>query len=269
MSIKELIKRRRSVRTFDEKPLSETDRNKLMGYALNADNPFGVPVEFRLLDVKASGLSSPVIVGAREYLAAKVMKTENFEVAFGYSFEKICLDALSIGVGTVMLAASLSRSAFEKAMELSDGEVMPLASPVGYPSDKMSIRETLMRKALRADKRKSSDELFFFKNFENSLTENEAGDYVEALEAVRLAPSAGNGQPWRIVVDGDKIHFYEAKSMKDSPLGDIQKLDVGIAIAHFDLVRKENGIDGKFTVSNPGIVVPNNICYIATFDRVK
>ena len=269
MSVAELIKSRRSVRTFDEKPLSESDRNKLIEYTANADNPFGVSVEFRLLDAKEYGLTSPVIVGAKDFLAAKVKRTDNFEVAFGYSFEKVCLYALSFGVGTVMLAASLNRAAFEKAMSLAKEEIMPLASPVGYPADKMSLREVLMSKALRADKRKTPEELFYFKNFETALKENETGDYAEALEAVRLAPSAGNGQPWKIVVEDEKVHFYEAKTMKDSPLGDIQKLDVGIAIAHFDLGRKEKGVEGRFVVSDPGIATPNKTYYIATFEREK
>ena len=73
-----------------------------------------VPVDFRLLDAKAYGLSSPVIVGADLYLAAKVKRRKYYEIGFGYSFEHVCLYAESLGLGTVMLAASLSRAAFEK-----------------------------------------------------------------------------------------------------------------------------------------------------------
>jgi len=128
--ISDLIRQRRSVRTFDGKPLGMEDRSALEAYTASLTNPFSVPVAFRLLDVKEYGLSSPVIVGADTYLAAKVERVPNFEIAYGYSFEKACLYALSRG--TVMLAASLSRAAFEKAMEVKDGEVMPVASPVGY-----------------------------------------------------------------------------------------------------------------------------------------
>ena len=269
MTIYDLIKSRRSIRTFEEKPLSEEHMKELTEYVRNVENPFGVPIEFKLFDAKENGLTSPVIVGAKQYLAAKVKRVDGFEVAFGYSFEKACLYALSLGIGTVMLAASLNRAAFEKAMALTQDEVMPLASPIGYPSSKMSIREALMRKALHADRRKRTDELFFNKNFETALTENEEGDFAEAFNAVRLAPSAANGQPWRIVLGKDKVHFYEAKSMKDSPLGDVQKLDVGIAVAHFDLVRQETGIEGTFVFNAPDVVTPNGMRYITTFERTK
>jgi len=263
--ISDLIRRRRSIRTFDGKPLSEEDRSALGDYTVSLSNPFSVPITFRLLDVKEYGLSSPVIVGADTFLAAKVEKVPNFEIAYGYSFEKACLYALSRGIGTVMLAASLSRAAFEKAMEVKDGEVMPVASPVGYPAEKKSIRESLMRKGLKADDRKPFDQLFFEGDFNHPLPQT--NPYARALEMARWAPSAANAQPWRAVVDGDSVHFYEAKTMKDSPLGDIQKVDVGIALAHFDLTLEEEGVKGAYSFSDPGIPTPQNTHYIVTFRR--
>ncbi|MBR1660621.1 MAG: nitroreductase family protein, partial [Oscillospiraceae bacterium] len=227
--------------------------------------PFSVPVSFRLLDAKEHGLSSSVIVGADTYLAAKVEKLPNFEIAYGYSFEKVCLYALSRGIGTVMLAASLSRAAFEKAMAVKDGEVMPVASPVGYPAEKKSIRESLMRKGLKADDRKPFGQLFFEGDFNHSLPESNS--YAKALEMARWAPSAANAQPWRAVVDGDNVYFYEAKSMKDSPLGDIQKVDVGIALAHFDMTLEEEGVKGSYSFSDPGIAAPEHTQYIVTYRR--
>ena len=264
--VTDLIRQRKSIRTFDGQPLSVEDRSALETYTASPTNPFSVPITFRLLDVKEYGLSSPVIVGADTYLAAKVEKVPNFEIAYGYSFEKVCLYALSRGIGTVMLAASLSRAAFEKAMAVKDGEVMPVASPVGYPAEKKSIRESLMRKGLKADARKPFDQLFFEGDFSHSLPQ--ADFYAKALEMARWAPSAGNGQPWRAVVDGDSVHFYEAKSMKNSPLGDIQKVDVGIALAHFDMTLEEEGVRVAYSFSDPGIPTPENTHYIVTYRRI-
>ena len=261
----DLIRKRRSVRTFDGKALRAEDAAALEACAASLTNPFSVPITFRLLNAKEYGLSSPVIVGADTYLAAKVEKVPHFEIAYGYSFEKICLYALSLGIGTVMLAASLNRAAFEAAMELREGEVMPVASPVGYPAEKKSIRESLMRKGIKADERKPFDRLFFAGNFQQPLARTDP--FASALEMVRWAPSAANGQPWRAVVDGDFVHFYEAKSMKDSPLGDIQKLDVGIALAHFDLALEEAGVRGSYSFSDPGIPTPENTHYIVSFRR--
>jgi nitroreductase len=265
----EMIRRRKSVRTFTGEPLRSEDRAALEQYIRSQTNPFDVPVDIRLLDAEEYGLSSPVIVGENLYLAAKVKRRGPYEIGFGYSFEAMCLYALSLGIGTVMLAASLSRAAFEKAMDVQSDEVLPAASPIGYPAQKKSSRESLMRKALKADERLPFEQLFFDRQYGNKLTASSAGIYADALEMARWAPSAGNKQPWRAVVSADQVHFYEAKSMQDSPLGDIQKVDVGIALAHFNLTMQETGHNGRFIETDPGIALPENVRYIISYERDK
>ena len=266
-SAKEMIKQRKSVRTFDGKLLSDEDRKKLENYIDALANPFGVPVAFKLLDAKEHDLSSPVIVGEHTYMTAKVNRVDHFEIGYGYSFENACLYALSLGLGTVMLAASLSRKTFEAAMNLGKDEVLPVASPVGYPAAKRSMRENMMRKGMKSDQRMDFGKLFFAGEFGKELSVEEARDFFEALEMARLAPSATNRQPWRAVVDDNKVHFFEAKTLKDSGIGDVQKVDVGIALCHFDLVMKENGSSGQFVFDNPGLELPENVFYVTTYER--
>lgn len=267
-SVKDIICRRKSVRTYNGERLCFEDKQKLEEHLKALDNPFGVPVEFRILDAKEHDLSSPVIIGAEEYVAAKVPRVPQSEIAYGYSFEAFCLFAESLGIGTVMLAATLSRSSFEKALKVKDTEVMPVASPIGYPAEKQSVREKLMRKGIKADERLPFDTLFFENSFAQGLAQEKAGKFRDALEMARLAPSAGNKQPWRVVVCGDKAHFYEKKSkaMSSNPLGDIQKVDVGIALAHFDLTLKESGISGSFSIDDPGFATDDSIEYIITYE---
>ena len=268
-SAKEMIRKRKSVRSFTGEALRREDRAALKGFIRSQTNPFNVPVEFRLLEATEYRLSSPVIVGEKLYLAAKVKRCKHYEIGFGYSFEQVCLYAEFLGVGTVMLAASLSRAAFERAMDVQSDEVLPVASPVGYPAQKKSIREALMRKGIRADERLPFEQLFFDRQYGNPLTASSAGIYAEALEMARWAPSAANRQPWRAVAAEDAVHFYESKSMKDSPLGDIQKVDVGIALAHFDLTMQEEGHKGRFVEADPGIALPEKVQYIISYERVQ
>lgn len=267
MDIRAIIKKRKSVRTFNKSPLSKEDREKLTAYLETAENPFGVPVEFRFLNAKAHGLSSPVIVGADEYVAAKVRRAPQYEIAYGYSFEAFCLYAEALGLGTVMLAGTLSRKTFERAMELEKDEVMPVASPVGYPAEKRSVREKLMRKAVKADDRLPFEKLFFANSFSESLKAEDAGKFRDALEAVRLAPSAVNKQPWRAVVCGDTVHFFKkgAKMLATDTL-DLQKVDMGIALAHFDLTLKESGAEGRFVTEKPAFETEDGMEYIISYE---
>ena len=265
-NVKDIIRKRKSVRTFDA-PISDDDKKRLEESFKELDNPFGIAVEFRILNTEEHKLSSPVVVGTDCYVGAKVKACPQSEIACGYSFEKFCLFAKSLGIGTVILAGTLNRKNFEKAMQLSDGEVMPVATPVGYPSKKKSVREKLMRKAIKADERQPFEKLFYEDSFAKNLTAERAGQFADALETVRLAPSAVNKQPWRAVVCGNKVHFFKkiSKGMVTDSF-DIQKIDIGIALAHFDLTLKESGIKGRFIDSKPDFTTDNSVEYIITYE---
>lgn len=269
-NVKEVIRNRRSVRTFDERPLSNEDKEKLTEFVKELDNPFAIPVEFRFLDAKEHKLSSPVIVGTDCYVAAKVARTEQFEIAYGYSFEKFCLLACSLGIGTVMLGGTLSRKTFESAMELTKDEVMPLASPVGYPASKKSVREKLMRGAIKADERQPFEKLFFEDSFAKALTPERAEPFADALEMVRLAPSAVNKQPWRAVKCGECVHFFKkkAKGLATDSF-DIQKIDIGIALAHFDLTLRASGINGTFVAKDAKLKTDEELEYIISYEITR
>lgn len=260
MNTLELAKERRSVRTFDGKPLTVQDREAIAGFIESIPNPFGLPVEFILLDVKEKGLSTPVIKGETLYVAAKIEKTRFSEMAYGYSFEQLVLFAQSLGIGTTWIGGTMKREMFEKAAQVKGNERMYCVSPLGYPAKKMSVIEMTMRKGVRADKRKDADELFFDRNFQTPLKTQDK-TILDALEAVRLAPSAVNMQPWRIVNDGSAFHFYLSHKKGYNPDGewDIQKVDMGIALCHF-----MNIAGGTVEIANPGIDCANGIDYAVT-----
>lgn len=262
----EAIKRRRSVRTFDGTALRKEDAQKIMDFAESVKNPYGIPITWKLLDAAKDDLNSPVIVGTDMYIAGKMRRVPHAEEAFGYSFEKIVLFAESIGVGTTWIAGTMDRRAFERAMALENGEVMPCVSPLGYPAKKMSLRETMMRKGIKADSRLDFGELFFDGSFDKPLTEENAGKIKEALKAVRLAPSAVNKQPWRVIKEGNKVHFYEKRNrgyVSDSDW-DLQKIDMGIALCHFSIAAKECGSTAHLYLEEKSPNV-DGLVYIASF----
>ncbi|HCK88305.1 MAG TPA: nitroreductase [Erysipelotrichaceae bacterium] len=233
MNRKELIRTRRSVRTFDKTKLRPEDLDELCAYIETIQNPYGIPVRFMILDAEESGLSTPVTSGESYYIAALVDKVPHAEEAFGYSFESMVLYAWSLGIGTTWIAGTMKRELFEQAAGAEEQERMYCMSPLGYPAAKMSLKELAMRKGIRADKRKPASELFFEKD--GSPLKAEREDVKDALEAVRLAPSAVNGQPWRIIHDGNDYHFYvkHKRGYEENSFGDLQKVDLGIALNHF------------------------------------
>ena len=262
----DMIKGRKSVRTFDGSMLRAEDLDKLKAFAANAVNPFGIPVSFKFLNAKEHGLSCPVLSGDTFYVAGVVEKKPYAEAAFGFSFERFVLYAWSLGIGTTWIAGTMKRELFEKAAGIDSNEMMPCMSPLGYPAKKRSLRERLMRKGVGADSRKPAEQLFFDGSFDAPLGKDKQAEIADLIEMVRRAPSAVNKQPWRIVRKDGLYHFYEKKDSGyvREQTGDIQKVDVGIALCHFVMGLEEQGKAFEVLVEDPGIAVPDATEYIAT-----
>lgn len=260
MDYLKLIKARRSVRSFDGNPLTAEHLEKLNAFLPKLTNPYGIDVQFALLDKEKYGLSSPVIAGESLYVAAKVKAVPHSEEAFGYSFEQLVLYARALGIGTTWIGGTMNREAFEQAIVLETGERMYCVSPLGYPAQKMSLKETAMRTAIRADHRKPESELFFENDFSTPLRLHDE-KLQAALDAVRFAPSAVNKQPWRIVRCGNAFHFYlqHGKGFASEKSGDMQKIDMGIALCHFILLA-----GGRLSIANPSLPCEPDTEYIAT-----
>ena len=252
---------RKSVRTFDGRPLEEATVQKLKTFAAGAENPFGIPVTFVFLDAKAKGLSSPVLTGEPLYVAGKVPKVPYGDVACGFSMEALLLYAWSLGVGSVWIGGTMKRELFAAAAELGEGERMPCVSPLGYPAAKRSLREAIMRRGVDADSRLPREKLFFQENFDTPLS---AAD--DLLELVRWAPSAVNKQPWRVILRNGAYHFYlkHDKGYVSDAVGDMQKIDLGIALCHFVLGAREKDLSPAVDVSDPAIAAPDGVEYIAS-----
>ena len=261
----ELIRHRRSVRTFDGNALRADDAEKILDYAARAENPYGIEIRWKLLHAGKDHLRAPVITGADTYIAGCVRRMPHAEEAFGYTFERVVLFAEAMGIGTTWIAGTMDRPAFEKALGLQEDEVMPCVSPLGYPADRMSLRETMMRRGVKADARMEFSELFFDGNFDRPLVAT--APWQESLEMVRWAPSAVNKQPWRIVVRGQTAHVYEkhSKGYVNASGWDLQKVDIGIAMLHLVYGLECQGYSAHLTLEDPGIPVPEGMEYVGSF----
>ena len=257
---------RKSVRSYDGRAVAPETLEKVKAFAAGVQNPFGIPVSFVFLDAKEKGLSSPVLTGEPLYVAGKVAKVPYADVAFGFSMEELLLYAWSLGLGSVWIGGTMKREAFERAAGLGPGERMPCISPLGYPAAKRSLRENIMRRGCGADGRLPGEKLFFDGGFDTPLVGKALEPVGDLLELVRWAPSAVNKQPWRIVLRDGVFHFYlrHDKGYIGEAVGDMQKIDLGIALCHFVLGARLRGQTAAVTVADPGIPVPAGTEYIVT-----
>ena len=270
--VKETIKKRVSTRTYTSEKLSKDDKDKLLKAISELNNPFGENVKIQLVekDTVSNGEklgTYGVIKGAHTFLGVTTDRTELAPLAAGYQFENLILIATNMGLSTVWLAATFSREQFEKAMNIGKDEVFPAISPIGYATGKKSITESIMRKAMSADKRKPWEEMFFKDSFETPITKEDAKEYRDSLEMLRLAPSAKNAQPWRIVQKDGSYHFfiiYKGNISKEEKF--IKEVDLGIGLSHFHQAALENGLDGEFVkLDAVNIDIPENTKYIISW----
>ena len=148
-----------------------------------------------------------VISGARQYFVMAAAKSPSAQVQAGYMFEQLILAATVLGLDTCWLGGTFRRG----------------RSPTGHSTPKMRFAERMMRRVVKSDRRKPFGELF-----SGVAPDSAVG---KLLEAVRLAPSSSNSQPWRATVDksdGDLTIRFSCTTSNS-----FSAIDMGIAYAHF------------------------------------
>jgi Putative TM nitroreductase len=276
-SIIDAINRRVSVRAYSDQPIGKEKEQKILDL-LNSENkgPCGNEVRFAMIDLTEAERNETkslgtygFISGAKIYVVSAVKGSTGAMEDLGYCLEKVILAATSLGLGTCWMGGTFNRANFARRIKVSDDEVVPAISPIGYARDKRTVRERLLRRLAKSDQRKPWEELFFDGDLNTPLARGSAGKYAGVLDCVRLGPSASNNQPWRIVKQSSEsaFHFYLKRTWgydKFNARIDLQRVDMGIAMCHFDLAAKEIGLAGRWVAANPGLETGNGE-YIVTW----
>jgi hypothetical protein len=261
--VSEIIKRRCSWRSYSGGPVGGHARMQLDKFIKGLSSPpFGSKTRFRVITSfeRKEGTKGTygVVRGAVTFIAGSVNDNPRALEDYGYQFEKIILFATSLGLGTCWLGGSFKRTVFSEKLGLETTEIIPAVTPVGYTAERRTIIDSTFRFIAGSKKRKPFNELFFNGSLDTALTEAGAGKYAIPLEMVRLGPSASNKQPWRMIIDGNAVHLILQRTegyAKMLPI-DIQKIDMGIAMSHFELSAKEAGLAGRWVEANPNIKLP-------------
>ncbi len=279
--IEDIIRARHSCRSYSERPLSDDDRMALSELAARKmTGPFGGEARFILVAAGSSdggelkGLGTYGFIRNPAAFIIGVLDKKNMNLEdFGYLAESIILRATEMGLGTCWLGGSFSKSSFAARSGISADEIIPAVVAAGYAADKKTLTDRIIRRTAGSDNRKQRGEIFFGSDLSPLHIDFETG-FGAAMEMVRLAPSASNKQPWRIIRESDsRFHFFMERTpgyyKKNSAVvnADLQRVDMGIAMCHFELFAKEKNLKGRWINEPPsGINIPAAWEYTITCD---
>ncbi len=270
----DVIKNRSSWRSYDSQPLNAQLRETILMYLdAQTSGPLGHKTRFHLIEKNDPALFDNASLGTYGF----IKNSKNFIVGalipggrswedYGYLLEKIILKMTDLELGTCWMGGTFKRSEFGRAINVLENEVVPAITPVGYPTTTRSIRDRVIRWGAKSHSRKTWESIFFEGDFETRLNRDALGEYAVVLDMVRLAPSASNKQPWRVVRQGHRYHFF-LKRMQYShgKSVDLQRIDMGIAMCHFELTAIDLGLSGIWEDNRPDLELPDTIEYCITW----
>lgn len=155
---------------------------------------------------KAALLPSNTITGVKRFAAVIAdAGMPNYKIMAGIAGEAFLLMAADADVASCWVSHSFKRK--ESPVQLKEGEELICVIALGHEAESVSSRK---RKTLAKIIR--NEHLAAFPKWA-----------LEVAEAVRIAPSYQNIQPWEMRLDGNTLFIYGHKH---------QQLEMGIALLH-------------------------------------
>ncbi|MBE6887869.1 MAG: hypothetical protein E7484_05570 [Ruminococcaceae bacterium] len=216
MQLKDVIYRRKSFRNYSKEHLSPQTLLKIENFIENS-RPLFPCTRFSWNIVGADKVKNVQPWRAPHNIVMFADTSTESLVNIGFVFQQTELYIQSLGLGSCWLGmGKLDSDGSEKSSNMK--QVMMLAFGE-YENDCFRKNEAEFKRRTLAE----------ISDIEDTR-----------LECARLAPSAVNSQPWYFAHDGEIIHVYcVEKYLRKIVLGNMNKIDIGIALAHIYMENKE------------------------------
>ena len=217
MKLNEMIVKRKSFRKYTGKPVEETILQHIMAFVASA-RPLHPQIRTEAKIVTKDQVRFYFPWKTPQLLAIYSEKKEGYLENVGFLFQQVDLYLQSIGLGSCWLGLGKLREQVDVAGE-GDMEFVILLA-FGYPAE---------------DLRQNAGQ--FHRKALSEISDRED----PLLEPARLAPSSTNSQPWFFTHEGDAIHAFCSRGgiLKHKMLGTMNRIDMGIALAHLYVANSE------------------------------
>jgi hypothetical protein len=279
MKANKIIQHRRSVREYKKKKVDKFIIEDLFEDIKNKSQlKNDVKIDFYFIEdgeetfKRLGGLVGYFgkVIKAPHYIYLMSNKRDGYLENAGYIGEKLILKATELKLGTCWIEIPKDDSKVRKALDIQeDGELIALIS-IGYPKREakvLSMYDTSKKGNIfplaefgypnmdieyieePVSGRLSIEDMVYLNEWGNhiKLEDLENRGLAEAFYYMRLAPSWGNRQPWKFIVDGEKI-VLAVRNDKELISEKVARIEAGIAMLYFELMIHELGIPGGWTL---------------------
>lgn len=224
------IFKRKSIRKFDLTPLDEDTLNEIKDY-LNTLKPLHEDIEIEFKIFPPDVVKRRMMRKAPHYIAVFSEVKEGYLTNVGFMMQQMDLFLSANGLGTCWQGIpTLNKEALDSS-NLKFIILMPFGKS----------QEPLYRTNISEFKRNPLHEITDIKNAD------------DLLESARLAPSAGNGQPWFFTGDKNRIDAYylEPGFVRGLLTKKYPPIDVGISFYHLKLAAEHFGKETEVFFEEP------------------
>jgi nitroreductase len=254
----EAIDLRRSVRKFEQKPLEESECEEIQRI-IETLKPISEEEEVYLelitdgssvYDNFGGLLDQYFKVKAPAYIAISAKKSLHYLENVGYVGEALVLELTRRKYGTCWVG-NIDRDAVSDVVDLKDEYEYVITIALGMPEEEIRWEIEPERK------NRKSYKTFVKGDFD--------ADMIPIFKSIEKAPSSMNSQPWLLLAEGSDIHFYMRNTniFTKKMLTKLNKVDVGIAMKHFESELLEIGREIKWCNLDKKKFMTASYCYTA------
>jgi nitroreductase len=162
----------------------------------------------------------------------------------GYCVERLVLRLTSLGIGTCYVGTigqeEKVRAHFQLAATARIGALVAFGTPAGGMG---RVVNHLIRKSVGATNKLPAEKIFFTDSFDQPT--RPPAELAPLIEAARLAPSAVNAQPWRLLQKNNQLFLFVA-SRYPKGKADYRLFDGGICLANLSVAQEALGWTGNW-----------------------
>lgn len=223
------IYKRKSIRKYSPEELPLGIIEEVIDMSKNLEKLYkDIDFEVHVVEdgLKIQKISSGIIgsygkIKAPHYLVVTSEEKEGYLENIGFALESIVLRLTDLGIGTCWIGGFINKRLLRDIVNIRENHKPVITIAFGYPKSDSDLIGNVINSRKRAEIKD-----FAFGDMGRTWK------YI--MEAVRVAPSAVNSQPWRFFKNDNIVDAYvvKRKSFLTKSLETMNRVDMGIALRH-------------------------------------